>query len=185
MTRCLYFTSALLAMWCLLIPAANAANYTYWYELRSASVTGKGYLFPYPQPVIEYDGTAQSAYAATLQIATAVCGKLMNELRPTSCGLQITGGTTWYASCSWYINCTATRESVHMGWDGKSCPEGTYPNPSSTGIVCQSTEPQYCPAGKKYNNLTGACETPPQSTQTTKVKNIGSSTNCPSPYVAK
>jgi hypothetical protein len=185
MFRCIKFFSVLLTLWCVLITTSRAESYTYWLDLHAASVIGKGYAFPYPQPMLEYDGTTEARYAASLQIATAVCGTLMNELRPTSCGLQITGGTTWYASCSWYINCTATRESVTLRWNGNSCPVGTFPNPSSTGIVCQSTEPQYCPAGKKYNNLTGACETPPQSTQTTKVKNIGSSTNCPSPYVAK
>jgi hypothetical protein len=185
MARCIKVSSLLFILWCLLITAAGAANVTYWYELRSAAVTGKGYILPYPQPMIEYDGTAQSAYAATLQIATAVCGTLMNELRPSSCGLEVIGGTNGYASCSWYINCSATRESVRMGWDGKNCLEGTYPNPSSTGIVCQSTKPQYCSDGKIYNNVAGTCDLPPPpSIQTKKIKNLGGNLECPSPYVS-
>lgn len=165
--------------------AAKSNAATYWLQARSGSTIGQSYSFPYPQPMVEYENTAEGFYAASLQIAEATCGTLVAEFSPLSLSCyEVRGGVSSYAYCHWNMNCGSTGKSATFNWDSHACEDGTYPDPSSTGITCETTEPQYCPDGEVYNNVAGTCEAPPPPPTPPPEKNLGSCPPGPSPYVA-
>ena len=178
------------ALFLLFICADKSSAETFWLQAHTSSVVGKGYSFPYPRPMIEYDGTVEGKAAASIEIAKAVCGKLLNEFRPGSCNLEVEGGfainsVPVYAYCYWNSNCTSSKESARINFNAKACPDGTYPDSQTTGITCETTEPQYCPDGNIYNNVAGTCDIPPPPPMPPN-KNLGD--NCPSgpsPLVAE
>jgi len=177
--KCLILISLILFTY-----AAKSNAATMWLQAYRVDSNAKSYGFPYPQPMVERDETAASAFAASVQIATATCARIVNELDPDGCLLEVAGGVTGLAYCRWKTSCTSTTRQAYFKFHYGSCADGTYPDPGSIDITCQTTEPQYCPDGEVYNNVAGTCDIPPPPPPPPPEKNFGNPPDCPSPFVA-